>query len=260
MGRSSTNSQKQHVDMHRKVMLRRELLPLAADGAVYVPFCGDGDIATEVYGNRVVYAADIDKARVAVCRKRVKGTVKTADCDRWPFSDVADPFSVGDFDAYSYPYDSFRAFWQHATKALPVAVFFTDGQPQNILRKRTGQLYHPKDKSELRFETTNERREAYNFYWDRVLLPWLSEYVAPLLVTKTLKYKRGAQMIYWGAVIGGTVTEDSLSTQKVERALYEAAISGNVPACVAWLERRAPERWASDRKAAAIKKVRRRNL
>ena len=62
--------QKQHVDIHRKLLLRRSLLTHAVEGAVYVPFCGDGDIAAGLYRGRTVYAADLDPKRVEVCRTR----------------------------------------------------------------------------------------------------------------------------------------------------------------------------------------------
>lgn len=35
------------------------------------------------------------------------------------------------------------------------------------------------------------------------------------------------------------------ANEHVEEALFEAAASGNVPACRIWLERRAPERWGA---------------
>lgn len=44
--------QKQHVDAFRKIALRRELLRYAVPGAAYVPFCGDGDIASQLYYQR----------------------------------------------------------------------------------------------------------------------------------------------------------------------------------------------------------------
>ncbi len=45
-----TAQQKQSVDIHRKLLLRKELLGKAGElaGAFYVPFIGDGDIAVEL--------------------------------------------------------------------------------------------------------------------------------------------------------------------------------------------------------------------
>lgn len=54
--------QKQHVDLYRKVLLRRKLLALAVEGAAYVPFIGDGDIALELYaGKHQIFGADLDE-------------------------------------------------------------------------------------------------------------------------------------------------------------------------------------------------------
>lgn len=80
-----TSTGKQHQDLYRKLLLRRQLLLSAPAGAAYVPFCGDGDIAAEVYAGRTVYAADLDPARVAVTQGRVTGECIVGDCDAWPF-------------------------------------------------------------------------------------------------------------------------------------------------------------------------------
>lgn len=56
-----------------------------------MPFIGDGDIAVELYTDRVIYGADLDPARIATCTRRLRdlncsGFLATADCDSWPFS------------------------------------------------------------------------------------------------------------------------------------------------------------------------------
>ena len=61
----------QHVDLYRKLLLRRHLLRWASDGAAYVPFIGDGDIAAQLYGERTIYGADLDPERVEVARGRL---------------------------------------------------------------------------------------------------------------------------------------------------------------------------------------------
>jgi hypothetical protein len=63
---------KQHVDLHRKLALRRALLRGCPAGAVYVPFIGDGDIAAELYADRMVYGADLDPNRSATARARLR--------------------------------------------------------------------------------------------------------------------------------------------------------------------------------------------
>lgn len=40
---------------------------------------------------------------------------------------------------------------------------------------------------------------------------------------------------------------EQLASEPVENSLWDAAINGNVPAAVKWLEKRAPERWPSDK-------------
>ena len=130
--------QKQHVDLFRKLMLRRRLLRDALPGPAYVPFCGEGDIAKELYADRQVYAADLDADRVENAQSAMpSAVVRQADCDGWPFADLdLPPFTVCDFDAYSDPYASFRAFWMDAPKSKKLTFFFTDGHRQGISRSK----------------------------------------------------------------------------------------------------------------------------
>ena len=39
----AVSGQKQHVEINRKLAIRRWLLPKAAPGALYLPYCGEGD-------------------------------------------------------------------------------------------------------------------------------------------------------------------------------------------------------------------------
>jgi len=92
MGMMPTSEQKQHVDLFRKVMIRRRILREALPGPVYVPFCGDGDIAKELYADRQVYAADLDAGRTCNLQSTIPAAVvRTADCDVWPFADLDPP-------------------------------------------------------------------------------------------------------------------------------------------------------------------------
>ena len=199
-------SGKQHVDMHRKIMLRRALiraLGKPAPGeqrAAYVPFIGDGDIAVELYGDMLVYGADLDPERVATANSRLQGEVRVYDCDAWPFADLQLPtLHVGDFDAYSYPYESFRAAWRNTEWADKVAVFFTDGMKQAI--SRTGSWRDP-DGSAHKSEDLTLRRKRYNAWLTRHLHPWLKEEAASkgYRVGRKMGYQRG-NMVYWGAVL-----------------------------------------------------------
>lgn len=171
----------------------------AAEGAAYVPFCGDGDIAAELYTERRVYAADLDPRRVEVCRAHLPGArVIVADCNEWPFTDEeTPPFAVADFDAYVHPYRAFLAFWHTATKAERLVLFFTDGHRQGI--QRTGVICQP-DGSRLVTQTLTERRRYYNFYWSQVIWPWFVKVAAGRRIIRSAKYLRGG-MLYWGAIV-----------------------------------------------------------
>ncbi len=191
---------KQHVDVHRKLLLRRQLLTALKDktGAIYVPFIGDGDIAVELYTGMRIYGADLDPARVETARGRLPGAVlRVADCDAWPFPDIEAPFVAADFDAYSYPYDSFRAFWFKADKAKRLALFFTDGQRQVVIRNHLWR--EPSGETVVEKDLTR-RRQTFNFWWSRHVLPWFTETVKPYRVIRETHYLRH-WMLYWGAVI-----------------------------------------------------------
>lgn len=192
-----TRSGKQHQDMYRKLLLRRQLLKHAAPGSVYLPFVGDGDIAVEVYAGRTVYAADIDPGRVATAAPRLTGAVVTANCDDWPFPTCEAPFAVADFDAYAHPYASFRAFWQEAVKTSPLILFFTDGHRQGVIR--TGHWITPEGEHRY-LELLTDRRLVFNFYLPRYVYPWFECAIAPWRCVRKLGYLRGMQC-YWGAVI-----------------------------------------------------------
>jgi hypothetical protein len=311
----ATADQKQHLDLHRKLMLRRALLEQAAEGAVYLPFCGDGDIAAEVYADRELFAADIDPARIATFSERFpKATTRALDCDSWPFQDLTlSPLAIADFDAYSYPYHAFRAFWQHAPKARRLVLFFTDGERQAI--KRTGHFTDLVGKKQ-HITDLSEKRARFNNYWSAWVKPWFEEAIKPYRVVALQHYLR-RDMLYWGAVIerngrngngrgangartkrtatgegrfgpakrkaflealrngigrgeaarslgigrntpiryGGRHADfavaveeaEMAANERVENALFQAAISGNVTACQVWLYNRVPERWQDKR-------------
>ena len=169
--------QKQHVDIHRKLMLRRRLLSHASDGLVYVPFIGDGDIAAELYDPPKVCGADLAPERCERARGRLPGAnVRVADCGRWPFGDVHEPFSIADFDAYVDPYEAFRGFWETANKTPTMVMFFTDGHRQGALRAG---VYVGPDGNRQSGLSISERRRVFNFYFPRYVYPWFEQYIAP---------------------------------------------------------------------------------
>lgn len=194
---AGTATQYQHVDLYRKLILRRQLLRHAAAGPAYCPFIGDGDIAAQLYRDRDVYGADLDPARVATAAGRLTGRIIVADCDTWPFPDVNGlPFAVADFDAYADPYASFRAFWAAAEKADRLVVFFTDGQRMAALR---GLPYRTPDGERKYGATTTERRQVSLGYLPR-MYQWLAGAVRPRRVVFKTGYLR-VKMTYWGAII-----------------------------------------------------------
>ena len=167
------------------------------DGAAYVPFIGDGDIADLLYRDRTIFGADIDPARIKTARGRFVGAdIREADCDGWPFPDVCEPFAVADIDSYANPYLSFRSFWKNATKADRVVVFGTDAQRQNIKRKKLIRILPDDYRTNV---STPEWRSQYNFWWVRYVIPWLTETIAPAKITQKAFYLR-RDMLYWGIV------------------------------------------------------------
>jgi len=192
------SEQKQHVSFYRKVALRKKLMPRNSGGVAYVPFIGDGDIATELYSNHKIYGADLDPMRVKAASARLKdATIKIYDCDQWPFGALDEVFSLADFDAYAYPYDSFKAWWDNAKRADTLTCFFTDGMLLPIHYNRPFRA--PWD-GIIKDLTRNEYRKLYNLYFKRYILPWFIEYIKPYKIKKKSLYLRGS-MCYWGAVI-----------------------------------------------------------
>jgi hypothetical protein len=201
---------KQHADFFRKVLLRKKLLRWVGEteGAAYVPFCGDGDLAVELYSDRHVFAADIDADRVATAAYRLPtAEVRVADCDPWVFPGLKAPFAVADFDAYAFPYTSFRNFWAKAEKADRIAMFFTDGQgmnitfkgrwrtPDGIVREATG------FKAGVSAGLQNERRYAWTFWYSKHVMPWLEDFIGPeWRILDRFRYVRGI-MLYWGVAL-----------------------------------------------------------
>ena len=133
---------RQHVDYHRKYLLRKRMLRWAVDGAAYVPFIGDGDLAVDLYADRQIYGADLDIGRIEMAQSRLPtAEIVQADCDVWTFYGLTDEIAVADFDAYVDPYAGFRAFWKEAQKQDRLVIYFTDGRKQGMIR--TGSMHFP---------------------------------------------------------------------------------------------------------------------
>jgi hypothetical protein len=253
----------QHVDLFRKILLRRNLLAQAMPGAVYAPFIGDGDIAAELYADRTIYGADLDPQRVATAHSRLRGEIVIADCDGWPFPDLAEPIAVADIDAYGNPYKSLEAFWRAAPTMPRVVIFGTDGMRLGIKRWRSRTI-GPLPAGE--YDDTSsppEKRTQYNFWWPRFVRPYLDALLTPAVVVDAAFYLR-QHMLYWGIVVDkeggksaagvrrGTADGDDPRDREVEDALFQAALAGNVAAIHTWLSARQPARWGGRQQSAVV--------
>jgi hypothetical protein len=193
-------AQQQHVDIHRKINLRKILIDKAGElkGAFYIPFIGNGDIAIELYKNHKIYGADLDGDRVKTAQTRLPDAeILQCDCDAFPLRDKDIEYSLADFDAYTYPYKAFREFWQQAKITSPCVLFFTDGEKQAIMI--SGHWIMPDGKKNF-LKGTDARRVVFNKYWAGTILPWFTEYIKPWKVVETFQYSRKMQL-YWGAII-----------------------------------------------------------
>lgn len=203
-------TQQQHTEYHWKANLRSRILSefeVVPGGAAYIPFIGDGDLAVDFYRGYQIFGVDVDQQRLWTCYQKLIpfydleawGTLRHANADSWPFADFPNIiYSVADFDAYSEPYTAFRSFWENSAKSDMVALFFTDGHRQGIIR--TGSFHHPSGEVQ-QLKTTNEKRKGFNFYWGQTVLPWFKEYIKPYKIIKELHYVRGMSMLYWGVIV-----------------------------------------------------------
>lgn len=235
----------QHVDLYRKLLLRRRLYSLAEPGPIYVPFIGDGDIAAELYTDRRIFGADLDPARVATASGRLpEARVIVADCNGWPFGDVDETFAVADLDTYANPYIPLVAFWSHAKRTRRVVIFGTDALRIHTRGFSGEWILGPLPEAKRSASTDKaERRDQYNHWWTGYVRPWIAELVAPARIVKAQLYQR-QHMLYWGIVVDAdapaapAVDPEDDKLAAVEDALYQAAVSGNVTAIQQWLARR----------------------
>jgi len=208
-------TQKQHADLFKKILLRRNLIAKVGEGACYVPFIGDGDIAVELYANRKIYGADLSPTRIEIAKTRLPAAnLRVADCDKWPFDDITvEPLAIIDLDAYHYPYHAFYATVKNAPLADRCAFFFTDGQ--RITAVRNG-IYHTPYGEKIIDMPLTERRKVNNLYRATVTKPWITEWAAQngWKIVKEMSYLRD-RMMYWGIVLERAKTPISLTIEKV---------------------------------------------
>ena len=183
-----------------KVRLREALLTTLGEGAAYVPFVGDGDIAAALYTDRVIHGIDIDPDRIATAKARLPdANLIIADCEEgWPLT-TSDTFAICDADAYTYPYGAIRAFLANANLADRIALFGTDGQMMygNQMQHR---WHHPDGHW---VDVAKAKTMTIRLYWPRAIKPWLEAAIpqAGYRITamrKTWRVQYGNGMLYWG--------------------------------------------------------------
>lgn len=177
--------------------MRRRLVEEAIDGAAYVPYIGEGDIAAELYSERQVYGVELQEKFLGVAKSRLNGRFVKGDCREWHFSPEDGPFAIADFDAYGNPYESFASFWENASKASRVVMFFCDGRRNRISRHKC-QAVLPT--GEIEGVPPKVWRKQYNLWLRRYVLPWIEGVIEPYIITRRVAFYRGA-MLHWGCVV-----------------------------------------------------------
>jgi hypothetical protein len=193
------SQQKQHQKFHRKIKLRELMLRDWSNWSnSYVPFCGEGDIANELYSEySKVFGVDIDDEKLSTAKSRMPDSVfVNHDANKFPMN-WTETFSLGDFDAYSNPYQSFVSFWKNANKSFPILCFFTDSKVQCMMWHSFVDMpdwgrYHLKDKKE---------KKLYMKKWKLKCIQWVKDYIGnKYKLVETKQYQRHFT-IYWGCVI-----------------------------------------------------------
>lgn len=189
--------QKQHVQLFRKLRMRRRLVEEAIDGAAYVPYIGEGDIAAELYSERQVYGVDLQEKFLGVAKRRLNGRFVNGDCRDWHFSPEDGPFAIADFDSYGNPYESFASFWENASKARRVVMFFCDGRRMRIQRSKTEALLPAGERKDV---PTKVWRRQVSMWHRRYVLPWVEEVIAPYEIVQKVAFYRYLTL-HWGCVV-----------------------------------------------------------
>lgn len=201
-----TAGKAQHVDLWRKLALRRDLITRAPPGAAYVPFLGEGDIARELYTDRRIVGVELDPAIAARGAENLRAAqaerpdgwvplVITGDANTWHAdADAGEPFAIADLDSFNNPYLAFEAFWRNAPMTGTVVVFGTDALKMPMLLHRAIALL-PSGTME-----PSTDRGRHKFWWSQHVRPYLERAVAPARIVADSKYLR-AGMLYWGVVV-----------------------------------------------------------
>lgn len=189
---------KQSTEIERKLRLRHDLMEFAAEGAVYVPYIGEADIASQLWADRMIYGCDLEQKFLDVARTRLSNAdLRVANAERYPFTDISEAITIADFDAYGNPYLALQSFWQ----AIPdhpqrMVIFGTDGLRSHF--RGNALLVLPEGTKKP--TDLGTAREQYNYYWPRYIVPLLKRIVAPYTVIEQRHYFNKA-IVYWGIVI-----------------------------------------------------------
>lgn len=177
-------------------------MALASPGPIFVPYCGDADIANELYAGRPIVGCDTDAARVDTANRRGLPNARFVEGDAETFDDFGDlRYVAADFDAYAYPYETFRNFMDKAQRAARLVLFFTDGELQ-VIRRRVPAGFRAPDGEHHAQLPMNENRAVLNNYWQG----WALGYVTRALgaygyhVVESDHYVRNGNVLYWGCV------------------------------------------------------------
>lgn len=231
------SGKKQHVDLFRKIGIRRDLLEhVGQEGAAYVPFLGEGDIAAELYAEtRQIVGIELDPdvahlaadrlTKIAAATSHIGPRIIVGDAEVWhpeAAGETVRSFAVLDVDAFSNPYVALEVAWrelaprpsidvdgyQHDGLADRVAIFGTDGMRLAIRRSKSRMLAPlPAGEPLRKTDNINERRAQWNGWWP-IVLAYLEQLVTPATIIETRKYVRD-HMLYWGIVVDRTSSSRS---------------------------------------------------
>lgn len=167
----------QSSSLRQKIAVRRTLaakLELGESGAIYLPYCGDGELYAQVeqwWPAERVYAADRD---VGACRRFG---------ERWPDAEVVTAdvtkevefppeleFVIADFDAYGSPHLAVERFKAQAQVAKRFGVAMTDGSPRSA--KIQGRVWDFRRGRAARFD--REAADEQLNSWGELRRDWLA--------------------------------------------------------------------------------------
>src|SRR3990167_5782620 len=207
--------------LEKKLALRREFLASASPGAVYLPFCGDGDIAKELYLDRPIFAVDLDREKVRSARMNLPASpglrVLRHDADRiWPFG--REIIAIADFDAWNNPYPAIALFWAKATKTSRLIMFGTDSIRYAI--KRHGRVCAGLPDGKMKTAPKSDSAAQYDSWFPGHALPWLRSLAGAKILRHAHEYHGAEGMTYWAAEVevSGSALDPQASSKPSARS------------------------------------------